>query len=306
MAEMQPGRARPPETRTDAAALVGGVEGAGGAAEASSGAAERDAGGGGAPPPATRPVPRVGRERWFHEHYVEAASEILAFLAEDGISLEGADLADVGSGDGIIDLGVAHTAAPGSLVGFDTDATDPATLLGIVRELGVADELPSNLRFEQCSPRTLPAADAAFDVVFSWSTFEHVQWPVALCGEIRRVLRPGGVAMIQLWPFYHSEHGSHLWEWLPEGFDQYLVPRDEARRRVLSAAPDLDWARYQLGTFLNRITLDDLQRALLAGGLRPTKVQLLSEGFHVPPGLAHLPLSLLAISGVKLLAVPLA
>ena len=78
--------------------------------------------------------------------------------------------------------------------------------------------------------------------------------------------------------------------------------------REVRAHPDRGpaWVDQLLAAFreLNRITVDDLHRALMAARFRVTKVQLQSECFHIPPELAHLPLSTLAVSGVKLLAVP--
>jgi 2-polyprenyl-3-methyl-5-hydroxy-6-metoxy-1,4-benzoquinol methylase len=57
--------------------------------------------------------------RWFWDHYVDAAGEVISFLEADAISLAGKRVGDVGCGDGIIDLGVAHRARPTLLVGFD-------------------------------------------------------------------------------------------------------------------------------------------------------------------------------------------
>jgi len=49
---------------------------------------------------------------WFEDHFSSAASQILDFLGADGISLQGKRVADVGCGDGIIDLGLVELAAP--------------------------------------------------------------------------------------------------------------------------------------------------------------------------------------------------
>src|SRR5215210_9222069 len=88
---------------------------------------------------------RFGAE-WFAEHYDDAANQIIAFLAGDGLSLRGRDVADIGCGDGIIDLGLMHKAEPASLVGFDINpAADD--LLDRARAEGVASELPANLTF---------------------------------------------------------------------------------------------------------------------------------------------------------------
>lgn len=76
---------------------------------------------------------------WFVEHYEEAADQVIEFLAEDGLSLTGLRVADVGCGDGIIDLGVVHKAQPDQLVGFDVVPTDRDHLREFARSEAVAD-----------------------------------------------------------------------------------------------------------------------------------------------------------------------
>lgn len=259
-----------------------------------------------APAPLLPPNPPV-HGPWPEDSFGDAAAQVVSFFGEEGIDLAGTRLADIGCGDGVMDLGVFQRARPSLLVGFDIAPVDMATLAARAAHRGVATDLPDGLRFETCGPDHLPVPDDTFDHIFSWSAFEHVLQPVAVLKDVRRVLRPGGTLMIQLWPFYHSKHGSHLWDWFPEGFGQLLHDPFEVERRVL-AEPEKGpgWTNELLGAFreLNRITLDDLHRALLHAGFEVVKLELLSECMHIPPELAHLPLSLLAVSGVKLLAVP--
>ena len=243
---------------------------------------------------------------WFVEHYKDAADQVIDFFAGDNVSLTGRDVADVGCGDGIIDLGVAHKAEPRSMVGFDILPTDVAWLERRARDEGVAD-LPSCLEFRTCEPRTLPAEDDSFDFVITWSAFEHVEDPVAVFREIRRILRPGGLLFLQIWPLYHSEHGAHLWQCIPDSFVQHLESAEEIERQVRAAGThspeDVDEFLEVFAT-LNRVSLDDLQRAMLAAQLRVGKLEIQSECVHIPPQLARRSLSLLGISGVKLLAAP--
>ncbi|MGH9177831.1 MAG: class I SAM-dependent methyltransferase [Acidimicrobiales bacterium] len=243
---------------------------------------------------------------WFVEHYKDAADQVIDFFAGDNISLTGKDVADVGCGDGIIDLGVAHKAEPRSMVGFDIVPTDVAWLERRARDEGVAD-LPASLEFRTCEPRTLPAEDDSFDFVITWSAFEHVEDPVAVFREIRRVLRPGGLLFLQIWPLYHSEHGAHLWQCIPDTFVQHLESAEEIERRVRAAGthpPEVIDDFLEVFATLNRVSLDDLQRAMLAAQLRVGKLEIQSECVHIPPQLARRSLSLLGISGVKLLAAP--
>jgi SAM-dependent methyltransferase len=256
-------------------------------------------------PPGTPEAPPEP-SRWWDDHYDEAAQQIVDFLADAAVPLAGIAMADIGSGDGIIDLGVLQKAEPARIVGYDVTATDREALQRLATDAGL-EELPGEdrLAFVESEARRIPAASASFDVAYSWSTFEHVSQPTAMLAEVRRILRPHGVFFLQIWPLYHSLHGGHLWYSIREAFPHLRMSADEIRERV-EGRPATDprrdaWDEFQS---LNRLTLDELDRSLLMAGLRPVKVELMSETVHLPPDVGHIPLSALAISGVKLLAVP--
>jgi SAM-dependent methyltransferase len=255
--------------------------------------------------PEPEPTPDDG---WFRSH-VDAGHEVVDFLAGDGITLAGKRVADIGCGDGIIDLAIAVIAQPAELIGYDLNRTDEDGLLERARANHFVDELPSNLAFSGSDPGRLPAEDASFDALVSWSCFEHVVDPIPLAREMRRIIRPDGVLFLQLWPFYYSASGAHLDEWFPGGQHVHLTTPDDEIERVVRADdlgtswwPEYKWSEY---VRLNRITVDELQAALLAGGFLINKVQLISDCVHIPPQIAHMPLSKLAVSGIKLQAVPL-
>jgi SAM-dependent methyltransferase len=246
-------------------------------------------------------------ERWFRDHYDAAASQIVEFIASDGIPLAGTHMADLGSGDGIIDLGVLHKAEPAKVVGYDVNATNVGELERAAAEAGVQAPFPDaeRLAFVESEPNRIPAASESFDVVYSWSTFEHVSHPTTMLAEVRRILRPHGVFFLQIWPLYYSMHGGHLWFSIRTPFPHLRMTPEEIRAAV-EGKPATDprrdaWDEFQS---LNRLTLDELHRAMLVAGLRPAKVELTSEPVHLPLEVGHVPLSALAISGVKLLARP--
>ena len=249
----------------------------------------------------------IAPERWFDEHYRGAARQVVDFLTADGIPLSGKAMADIGSGDGVIDLGILHAADPAKIVGYDVSQTDVEALREMAAEAGVADSFPDaeRLAFVESDARHVPAASASFDVVFSWSTFEHVSHPTTMLAEVRRILRPDGVFFLQIWPLYYSMHGGHLWYSIRKPFPHLRMTDDEIHAAVegkTATDPRREaWDEYQS---LNRLTLDDLHRGMLVAGLRATKVELVSETVHLPIEVGHVPLSALAISGVKLLAVP--
>jgi len=96
--------------------------------------------------------------------------------------------AAIGRGRRVLDLGcragalTRHFLDGNEVVGLDVDrvALEKAAALGIQ---------PVQANVEE----PLPFEDSSFDAVVAGELLEHLQFPDALVGEIRRVLRPGGV-----------------------------------------------------------------------------------------------------------------
>jgi SAM-dependent methyltransferase len=105
-----------------------------------------------------------------------------AFLA--GVELpSSADVLEVGCGTGVLTRVLAALPRVRTVVGVDLAES-------LVEK---ARELAPGLRFEQADARSLPFADASFDVVVFDSTLSHVPEPERALGEASRVLRPGGL-----------------------------------------------------------------------------------------------------------------
>lgn len=239
---------------------------------------------------------------WFDAHFWEAAQAILDF-----VSLEGKTVADIGAGDGIIDLALALRGRPRELVGYDVEPTLVGHLLEQAVRHAEISELPAGLSFRRSEPERIDAPDAAYDVVVTWSVFEHARDPLGLLREMRRIVRPDGVLFLQLWPFYHSHRGSHLWDWFPEPFHHLRQSAEEIEAGVRASERHGEaWSEYMLGEFrtLNRVTLDALGAAVREAGFSIRELELIGQRTAVPSGLDELPLSLLGVGGVKLLAVP--
>lgn len=259
--------------------------------------------------PLISPVPSapeaVPASEWLDSHFRDAPRAALDFLADAGIQVEGRRMADVGCGDGLIDLGIVDQGRPLELCGFDVQPVDLERLRRWSAALGLPADLPAALHFQESGMRHIPCDDGAFDLIVSWSAFEHIVDPVAILREIRRAVRPDGAIMIQVWPFYRSEHGSHLHRWFPGGFAHLLAPLPmlvEAVRQV--SAPHDREIESVSGAHLNRISLDELQRCIVAAHFRITQFQLLSAAAHIPAPLAFHPISELMIGGLMLVAVP--
>ena len=273
-------------------------------------------------PPADS-IDKLDAERdWVLRHTVEAPATLRDFLAGDGLSLEGQAVLDVGCGDGLIDWGIANSLRPKKLVGVDLVLPDAKQLISRLRHCGFdVDTLPDSLTFTTCTADQLPFPDHTFDWAISWSAFEHIHDPSSTIREIRRVLKSTGLLFVQLFPFYWSEHGSHLEVWYPEGFAQQF-PLEQIATHISSTFAGHGLVKATVLTHhrhgtrqrgdealwehinLNRLTLDDLHRALMLGGFVVTKVQLISHAVHLPICMNIRSLSDLLIGGVLLIAAP--
>jgi len=103
----------------------------------------------------------------------------------------GMSLLDCGCGIGAITVELARRLAPGEVVGIDIAPVQVERSQALAREKGV-----TNARFEVGNAYELPFPDASFDAAFAHRVLEHLRDPLRALKEMRRVLKPGGVAGI--------------------------------------------------------------------------------------------------------------
>lgn len=115
----------------------------------------------------------------------------------------GLDVLEIGVGMGADHIRFAR-AGPARLVGFDLTPRAVA----ITRERATSMGLRPNLFVGDAEKLAFP--DCVFDVVYSWGVLHHSPDTQAALSEVRRVLRPGGVARLMV---YHraSIVGALLW-----------------------------------------------------------------------------------------------
>lgn len=243
------------------------------------------------------------QDQWWPEHHGGIPSQIADFLGGDGISLAGMDVLDLGCGDGIATLGLA-AAGVRSVRGVDLEEVDLDFLAAQADRHGVTFPR-DDLAYELCRPNEVAADPGSFDLVTAWSVFEHVEDPTALMREVHRILRPDGKFFLQIWPMWASEHGSHLWPFFPSGHDHLVLTEAQVRASLRAQIADeaLRESFVGLKDSCNHVTIDELQQSLIEAGFYIAKVALQGDTIHVRPELQATPLSVQAISGIKLLAV---
>lgn len=101
----------------------------------------------------------------------------------------GMDVLDVGCGVGSIALDLARTVAPGRMVGIDVDPGQIEAAKESAAGRGI-----DNAEFLTTSAYELPFDDSSFDVVYANAVLLYLREPLRALVEMRRVLRPDGLA----------------------------------------------------------------------------------------------------------------
>lgn len=123
--------------------------------------------------------------------YVESrrASEWVGFFIP--YLKPGMSLLDCGCGVGSITLDLAELVSPGKVIGVDMDESQ----LSIARANAQARGL-TNVTFEQGNVYALRFENETFDAVLAHTLLYHLGDPLRAIKEMRRVLKPGGVAAV--------------------------------------------------------------------------------------------------------------
>lgn len=125
-----------------------------------------------------------------------------AVIAAD-LPLENAQVLELGCGKAEKTRAIAQAGKVAAIVALEVDAIQHGLNLQIA-------DLP-NVSFRHGAAEAIPAADASFDIVMMFKSLHHVptdRMDLAL-SEIRRVLKPGGLAWISE-PVYAGEFNDIL------------------------------------------------------------------------------------------------
>jgi SAM-dependent methyltransferase len=132
-------------------------------------------------------VIEAGVQHWYVAN--RDAGRFLPFLVPHVRS--GMEVLDVGCGVGSIALDLAPALVPGRVVGIDADPGQIETARRSATERGI-----ENAEFVASSVYELPFEEASFDVVYANAVLLYVRDQVRALAEMRRVLRPAGLAAV--------------------------------------------------------------------------------------------------------------
>lgn len=128
--------------------------------------------------------------------YRRVALDVVELAAQ--IGTQRPRVLEVGSGPGELALEIVRGLPTAEVVGVDL--ADSMIERAVERAGGEA--YGDRVRFVLADATVLPLADRSFDVVVSTLSLHHWADPARVFGELGRVLRPGGVALIyDLRPF---------------------------------------------------------------------------------------------------------
>ena len=144
---------------------------------------------------------------------------------------------DVACGTGIVARRAApHVGADGAVVGLDVNEG----MLSVAT--GTTDGSAHEIEWREGDATALPFDDDAFDVVLCQQGLQFVEEPVTALDEMRRVLAPGGRALVSVWRPITSNPAYVV---LAEALERHVG----AEAAAMMHSPFPDWDRSDLRAF---------------------------------------------------------
>lgn len=203
----------------------------------------------------------------------------------------GKDVLDFGCGDGQLSF-FLEALKPRSITGVDIEPN------AIVRAQRMATERSSEATFLCGSAGRMPVPDQSVDTILAFDCMEHVMNPLEIFREWRRVLRPGGVAAIEWFPF-KGPWGPHMEALIPIPWAHVLFGQ-RAMFRTAEAIYDLpsfqprhwdldatgqkkpnkwrQWSSFKEQDFINELDVPTFERLAHEASLRVTRLDKRSFG----------------------------
>ncbi len=195
--------------------------------------------------------------------------DIIAEWTEPHGGLSGRDILDFGCGEATMAMGVALRHGAKRVVAVEIHDEIDNCLPYAKAQLGL-EIPPPNLELRKVSAESDLSDFGMFDVIYSWSVFEHVsQELITDCLiKMRKILRPNGVMFLQTTPLYYSAWGSHFGPWIPAPWAHLSMQQDRlysALREKTESQEQADHLQWVYET-LNRVTAPQLLEAAQEAG----------------------------------------
>lgn len=156
-------------------------------------------------------------------------------------------------------------------------------------QLGLQD-LPPNLYLEQVRPGSLHNDRDLFDLIYSWSVFEHVNQGLLLptFSKLKCALKPHGLLYIQIAPLFYSEDGGHLMYRVPEPWGHLVNQHSVYMEKVRAACASEDEFSRNRSMYetLNRLTADELVANAEEAGFEVLRQHRTDRRSEIPKSIA--------------------
>lgn len=202
-----------------------------------------------------------------------------------------ASVLDFGCGEGVTALGMALRNRAARVFAVDI-MPDVENCQARAREHLGLESLPENLHLQRIEPGADFAPGESFDLIYSWSVFEHVEQSLlpGVLAQLRSKLRSGGYLFVQIAPLYYSADGSHLFHRIPEPWGHLSNQQSVYYAKLCRACRSKGevealWSCYQ---WLNQITAPQLKQALSKAGFRVIREYFTLSEQTPPPALLEI------------------
>ncbi len=187
-------------------------------------------------------------------------------LFERVLPLDGAYIVELGCGRAQLTRLIATTGSSRRILALEVDEIQHRVNMGIT-------DLP-NVRFELAGAQSIPAADQSVDIVLMLKSLHHVpaEFMPAAFSEIRRVLKPGGLAYISE-PVFAGDFNEIL-----RLFNDEQRVREQAFAAVRSVVASGQFELIEQAFFNTPVKFEDFaefERVIL--GVTHTRLRLSSE-----------------------------
>lgn len=167
------------------------------------------------------------------------------------------EILDFGCGEATTALGMALQRLPKRVVGIEIQ-DEYLRCKSLARDQIQLSKLPGNLDLRKISPEQSLEVFGTFDLVYSWSVFEHVEQKSIsrVLKSIYNVLKPGGLFFLQIDPLYYSANGAHLNHWISEPWAHLRYQDSILFENLRAACPESHLSKELIHVYqtLNKLT----------------------------------------------------